>query len=267
MTLNAWSGLPDPSSNMTTNTDKLAEHLALTDDERTELLDWVSACQSQYHIDSTPGHRFGGLGSNLEENRLAVVDFVNGLLSARALEAIPAGRVQQAEPVAWILTNGKITSNHGEVLAHDYQGNESTPLYLAAPTAQEASKPVQPEAPSAHGWHHWDGRIKALMEQVGLPNSLSLRQAFSQLVNEMSVAATSKGSQYARTAAELRHQHSRIDADEALMRQALDAVKQLVDEKADYMIRNKLGNPYAEHTTKQGTAAITALRKRLESSK
>ena len=63
------------------------------------------------------------------------------------------------------------------------------------------------------------------------------------------------------------HQHSRIDADEALMRQALDAVKQLVDEKADYMIRNKLGNPYAEHTTKQGTAAITALRKRLESSK
>ena len=32
MTLNAWSGLPDPSSNMTTNTDKLAAHMALTDD-------------------------------------------------------------------------------------------------------------------------------------------------------------------------------------------------------------------------------------------
>ena len=56
-----------------------------------------------------------------------------------------------------------------------------------------ASKPVQAEAASAHDWHHLDGRIKALMEQVGLPNSLSLRQAFSQLVNEMSVAATSKG--------------------------------------------------------------------------
>lgn len=56
------------------------------------------------------------------------------------------------------------------------------------------------------------------------------------------------------------------EADEALMRQAADALEQLVDEKADYMIRNKLGNPYAEHATKQGIAAITALRARLETS-
>lgn len=62
-----------------------------------------------------------------------------------------------------------------------------------AQPSPEPSKPVQAEAASAHDWHHLDGRIKALMEQVGLPNSLSLRQAFSQLVNEMSVAATSKG--------------------------------------------------------------------------
>lgn len=52
----------------------------LTEAQQTELLDWVSACQSQYHIDSTPGHRFGGLGSNLMENREAVVDFVNSIL-------------------------------------------------------------------------------------------------------------------------------------------------------------------------------------------
>jgi hypothetical protein len=43
----------------------------LTEDERRELLDWVSACQSAYHIESTPGHRFGGIPSALAENREA----------------------------------------------------------------------------------------------------------------------------------------------------------------------------------------------------
>lgn len=54
----------------------------LTAQQRTELLDHVSACQSAYHIDSTPGHRFGGLPSNLPENRDALVDFVEELLRA-----------------------------------------------------------------------------------------------------------------------------------------------------------------------------------------
>ncbi|OQS42284.1 hypothetical protein [Chromobacterium haemolyticum] len=52
-----------------------------------ELLDWVSACQSAYHIDSTPGHRFGGLGSNLEENRAELVAYVADLLAAAASQA------------------------------------------------------------------------------------------------------------------------------------------------------------------------------------
>lgn len=56
----------------------------LTVQERTQLLDWVTACQSAYHIASTPGHRFGFLPSNLEENRSALVDFVNSLLASRA---------------------------------------------------------------------------------------------------------------------------------------------------------------------------------------
>lgn len=146
---------------MTTNTDKLAAHMALTDDERTELLDWVSACQSQYHIDSTPGHRFGGLGSNLEENRLAVVDFVNGLLSARALEAIPAGRVQQAEPAAWLVcsvnSDGTLSLEHAApwreaahehindaITEHGIEGAASwvvRPAYLATPS-QSAVQPT-----------------------------------------------------------------------------------------------------------------------------
>lgn len=49
---------------------------------RQELLDWVSACQSSYHIESTPGHRFGGIGSNLEENRKSLIEYVEGLLAA-----------------------------------------------------------------------------------------------------------------------------------------------------------------------------------------
>lgn len=56
----------------------------LTDQQRTELLDHVSACQSAYHIDSTPGHRFGGLPSNLPENRGALVDYVEELLNPPA---------------------------------------------------------------------------------------------------------------------------------------------------------------------------------------
>jgi len=55
--------------------------VAVPDGWQGELLDWVSACQSAHHIDNTPGHRFGGLGSNLEENRAAVVEYVAGLLT------------------------------------------------------------------------------------------------------------------------------------------------------------------------------------------
>ncbi len=58
----------------------------------TELLDWVSACQSAYHIDNTPGHRFGGLGSNLEENRSEIICFVRGLIEDSATAAVEADR-------------------------------------------------------------------------------------------------------------------------------------------------------------------------------
>ena len=68
--------------------EKQAEPVA--QDWQTELLDWVSACQSAYYIDSTEAHRFGGLGSNLEDNRAGIVEFVSELLLA----------AQQAEPVA-----------------------------------------------------------------------------------------------------------------------------------------------------------------------
>ena len=61
---------------------------------QSELLDLVSACQSAYHIDNTEGHRFGGIGSNLEDNRFLVVEFVSDLL-------VLAARERQANYVAW----------------------------------------------------------------------------------------------------------------------------------------------------------------------
>jgi len=66
--------------NTTTNTGAAS----LSDEEKSEILDWVSACQSAYHIDSTPGHRFGGLGSNLEDNRAELIACVEGIVSRRA---------------------------------------------------------------------------------------------------------------------------------------------------------------------------------------
>lgn len=38
------------------------------------------------------------------------------------------------------------------------------------------------------GYAHWEERIKSLMQQVGMPNSISLAQAMQQLVNEMTQA-------------------------------------------------------------------------------
>jgi hypothetical protein len=55
-----------------------------TESWEVELLDWVSACQSAYLIDNTPGHRFGWLPSRYAENRAALVEFVRELLAAAA---------------------------------------------------------------------------------------------------------------------------------------------------------------------------------------
>lgn len=75
---------------------RAAPPAALTEDERRELLDWVSACQSAYHIESTPGHRFGGLSGALAENRDALCEYVEELLQSRA--ALAAAAPQPAAP-------------------------------------------------------------------------------------------------------------------------------------------------------------------------
>lgn len=69
----------------------------LSDAQVTELLDLVSACQSAYHIDSTPGHRFGGMPSNLEANRAELVAYVRQLVAGtQAATDVNAERAHQA---------------------------------------------------------------------------------------------------------------------------------------------------------------------------
>ena len=74
----------------------------LSDEQKAEILDWGRACQSSYHIDSTPGHRFGGLGSNLEENQAGLLGYVEEI--ARAIEQATREQLLAGvgmEPVAW----------------------------------------------------------------------------------------------------------------------------------------------------------------------
>ena len=55
----------------------------LTDNERTELLDWVSACQSAYSMENNPRGPFFALPGQLQENRDSLVDYVNEILESR----------------------------------------------------------------------------------------------------------------------------------------------------------------------------------------
>lgn len=52
------------------------------EDWEPELLDWVTACQSAYHIENTPGHRFGALPGVLEANRADLVEYVRELIAS-----------------------------------------------------------------------------------------------------------------------------------------------------------------------------------------
>lgn len=61
-----------------------AEPVALlTEDEKTELLDWVSACQSAYAMEQNPRGPFRPLPGQLKDNRQGVVDCINEILRSR----------------------------------------------------------------------------------------------------------------------------------------------------------------------------------------
>jgi len=83
-----------------------AQHNLLTGSEKAEILDWATACQSAYHIDSTPGHRFGGLGSNLAENREGLLACVEDILAARQLNQMRPIQSQYEDYLRHVDTHG-----------------------------------------------------------------------------------------------------------------------------------------------------------------
>lgn len=76
--------------------------MTLTEEQKTELLDWVSACQSAYHIESTPGHRFGGIGGQLQENRDGLVEYVESLLEAASAAPADEAMAKDAARYRWL---------------------------------------------------------------------------------------------------------------------------------------------------------------------
>jgi len=74
----------------------------LTYEETTELLDWVSACQSAYHINSTPNHPFGDNGSTLAENREGLLEYVNSILSEHVESAVLAAITPTVQLDGWL---------------------------------------------------------------------------------------------------------------------------------------------------------------------
>ncbi|CDY79417.1 hypothetical protein BGLT_02198 [Caballeronia glathei] len=111
--------------------------VALTEEEKTEILDWVSACQSAYHIDSTPGHRFGGLGSNLDENRAGLIEFVESIVESRAPAAAPqhsadidAMRLDAERYLKWVSYSG-YTKQQADATLDAIQINEHAAIDAA----------------------------------------------------------------------------------------------------------------------------------------
>lgn len=136
----------------------------LTEAEKVELLDWVSSCQSAYHIESTKGHRFGGLPSMLVENRGGLIEYVNGCLRARAALApssastlSPDARFRMDDPgdndkpTTFYVDEVEVGSvNYDE---HGYSGIEaaknlfsSIAVALSKPATQPSSAPEQAES-------------------------------------------------------------------------------------------------------------------------
>lgn len=77
----------------------------LSEAEQTELLDWVSACQSAYRMETVRQGPFFSLPGQLKENRESLVAYVNSILESRT--SPPPAQVQDdiakdAERYRWL---------------------------------------------------------------------------------------------------------------------------------------------------------------------
>jgi hypothetical protein len=90
-----------------------------------------------------------------------------------------------------------------------------------AENARELGLDYEP-AP-AHGYAHWEGRIKELMKQVGMPDSVSIASAMKQLVNEMMQPAAQPAVQEGRD-------WSLLEATQESLREHMAEIKRLQKE-------------------------------------
>jgi len=81
--------------------------------DKTELLDWVTACQSAYSMESNPRGPFRALPGQLKDNRNALVEFVDGLLDdeRERILKIVYGVVYPVDESAWIVIKAHVRND------------------------------------------------------------------------------------------------------------------------------------------------------------
>jgi hypothetical protein len=229
---------------MTTNTDKLAAHMVLV---HAHSLAFANVCQAD---------------EVTVRQRIEAKDVAQQAVEASAralLEA--AGRVQQAEPVAW--ANGDELDNMLDdrvaTVAGEKSGQRTVALYLAAPTAQEASKPVQAEAATASNAEQEELRAAqavAVMPMIGplldawegLPNDISGDEELLTLKRQMSAISR------AMDTAALATQPPAIPAAPAVQasgeREAFDALERRVLNR--YHVEKRTGGGFWPYAVRAG---------------
>jgi len=154
-------------------------------------------------------------------------------------QEIAEPEVYKQEPVAWEDVLGAIARGW----AHPENARKPMDVQLAVAIAKEIQDmyTTPPAAAQPLGYAHWEERIKDLMKQVGMPNSVSLAGAMNQLVNEMMQATPpAAAAELRRLEAEVERKSAGIkflwqecDNQERINAQLLEALRDMVNTMTD----------------------------------
>jgi hypothetical protein len=107
----------------------------------------------------------------------------NALLTGLCQDAANEIERLNAEVLEQCRINGMSAEREDALRAELTRLKASIALDKMAEDARDLGLDYEP-AP-VHGYAHWEGRIKELMKQVGMPDSVSIASAMKQLVNEI----------------------------------------------------------------------------------